>query len=1331
MANKTSDWWHEPGESWLISPEGKEYSMDGMMGHNTIAIRLGFRNDKIARTLGYVRGLRADAWRKSLGVELLDYKVSGEAAINFLDNNFVEDYKLYCTISSGQVENRVANVESQRLGEIKAAIRSHCTQPLPAKGSAAYKKLKKDAESSYTYAPEEFNLAPADYKLREASKKNTPLQTPPEFEEGSNGWALDPDHRKDNKGDLPLEELNPDLFKEAGIEEEVPQSSENLIQDFGDKWYFGTSDIHRDEVRANGLQPYTPIVNLMNAATDMALAVCYPAEDEDLADIAEAEGGTPVVFEIDLTKCPNMEWFSDVYGGDQGWYSKEVLPPAAIKRMNVIPKFAGMSLEERYEAGYPPPMFDDDEGTITTQDLIENPDEFGEHWFYGTSDKYLGLIRSEGLPAGMNSITDSYMDAEDLAIKHSQRNGGDPIVFEVSLKDTGVGEWTMDPDQALQRAIFTMEAIPGSAFKKLKVVTKNAGSKTAKEKEVQGEETFRGLPVHIEFYKGDKRHNRTLQADYGFIPDTTGRGDGEAVDVYLGENEQAPQAYVVEQLKEDGSFDEFKVMLGFDSLQEAEAVYCAQFDPGWRETRVKSIYEVPVEEFLDTAEEKREEPKTAGAYGEWYDDAPMKQPPLHRIWVYHPGLETHDSGVRDHSELLRDIGWKANGLTYDKVTRGSAVIYPDEKVVLIFKHSYYGWDKEPCNLPNDVYKHFQARYPGFQIFTQDDYKNLRDVPMEVLQKSAAVDPWGAQYEDSIWVYHPDRGVKTSKQTKDHDDLLRDVGWQTARNGWGAGITYDQIFRGYASAKPEEQAVRLYRASATSPEIPEDVWKEYKSLYPGYKVLTQDTGFDPKLGWFGKSKKVKLTPEEDREYHRLYLKRQSELSTEPEIPIMHPMKGDQYTPRDEGVNRRKVQPLVWQDMQQLFPRLREFEGPTQEVDQIYWDNAYTHGLPHHASTYQNTPAKVEVGDGFYATYTPHKYERGATGDANTWHFFNPEGDKIGEVCLYFYSEDYIKYPSIGTITLWPEYQNKGLGRKFVKAIAGFYGGLTSDPQGNTNSSAVKMWQAIGGEKVPTDKNTKGYMYQITAALPDIRTERLTKALNSVRDRIVGQPLADLDVADILNEVVNRFNIEFKPSFHSDTSGNANLAKSYIRDAGIDPETGNIDINYESGIGEYLEKVDEYEWKEFVQSIASVAAHEMTHGAQIESVRNDKPDEYEAWQVLKDMASDPNKEIEYLSNPHEIAAFARAAVEELRNVNYTDEDIRSIIVSKGRMKDLAGDSDTLWLYWDMFGTDPNSIVWRRFLQAMAKVLEVRKAASEDDEEVYKQASVLMESLRERRA
>jgi ribosomal protein S18 acetylase RimI-like enzyme len=69
-------------------------------------------------------------------------------------------------------------------------------------------------------------------------------------------------------------------------------------------------------------------------------------------------------------------------------------------------------------------------------------------------------------------------------------------------------------------------------------------------------------------------------------------------------------------------------------------------------------------------------------------------------------------------------------------------------------------------------------------------------------------------------------------------------------------------------------------------------------------------------------------------------------------------------------------------------------------------------------------------------------------------------------------------TIGNIRVQPRAKGRGLGEKMVRALVSVYGSLSSDPQGNTSPEAIRMWQRMGAEKVPTDKNTKGYFYKLT-------------------------------------------------------------------------------------------------------------------------------------------------------------------------------------------------------------------------------------------------------------
>lgn len=84
------------------------------------------------------------------------------------------------------------------------------------------------------------------------------------------------------------------------------------------------------------------------------------------------------------------------------------------------------------------------------------------------------------------------------------------------------------------------------------------------------------------------------------------------------------------------------------------------------------------------------------------------------------------------------------------------------------------------------------------------------------------------------------------------------------------------------------------------------------------------------------------------------------------------------------------------------------------------------------------------------------------ECDTWELFdkpmNEGGKQLGEISLYHYSE--FPYPSINAINV-DKIRGQGMGRQIVIALAKFYGGLTSDPQRNTNELAKKMWRAIPG------------------------------------------------------------------------------------------------------------------------------------------------------------------------------------------------------------------------------------------------------------------------------
>ncbi|HCG8859917.1 TPA: hypothetical protein NKB14_004412 [Vibrio parahaemolyticus] len=105
----------------------------------------------------------------------------------------------------------------------------------------------------------------------------------------------------------------------------------------------------------------------------------------------------------------------------------------------------------------------------------------------------------------------------------------------------------------------------------------------------KGNVTFCGLAIAIENPKGSQRTGVDesgnewaieLKNHYGDIRGTTG-ADGDPVDVFLGDNDKATRAFIVNQTDENGDFDEHKVMLGFNNAGEAIHAYLDNYEEGW------------------------------------------------------------------------------------------------------------------------------------------------------------------------------------------------------------------------------------------------------------------------------------------------------------------------------------------------------------------------------------------------------------------------------------------------------------------------------------------------------------------------------------------------------------------------------------------------------------------------------------------------------------------------------------------------------------------------------------------------------------------------------
>ena len=96
-----------------------------------------------------------------------------------------------------------------------------------------------------------------------------------------------------------------------------------------------------------------------------------------------------------------------------------------------------------------------------------------------------------------------------------------------------------------------------------------------------------------------KQWESKMHNTYGYFRGTEGV-DGDHIDVFLSNDMDGwngAQVFVVDQYNPDGTFDEHKVMLGFNDMDEAKGDYLANYEKGWEKDRRIDITSVNLEDF--------------------------------------------------------------------------------------------------------------------------------------------------------------------------------------------------------------------------------------------------------------------------------------------------------------------------------------------------------------------------------------------------------------------------------------------------------------------------------------------------------------------------------------------------------------------------------------------------------------------------------------------------------------------------------------------------------------------------------------------------------------
>lgn len=150
-----------------------------------------------------------------------------------------------------------------------------------------------------------------------------------------------------------------------------------------------------------------------------------------------------------------------------------------------------------------------------------------------------------------------------------------------------------------------------------------------------------------------KQWESKMNNTYGYIRGAVGV-DGDHIDVFLSndiDSWNGRKVYVVDQYNPDGSFDEHKVMLGFNDQDEAKSDYLANYENGWEDGRRIDVTAVNLDDFEKWIESSKRKTKPFGEYSSVKKDVVEINTPKAGYTIT-PSTYTNKKGKTSNVSLL-------------------------------------------------------------------------------------------------------------------------------------------------------------------------------------------------------------------------------------------------------------------------------------------------------------------------------------------------------------------------------------------------------------------------------------------------------------------------------------------------------------------------------------------------------------------------------------------------------------------------------------------------------------------------------------------------------
>lgn len=396
-----------------------------------------------------------------------------------------------------------------------------------------------------------------------------------------------------------------------------------------------------------------------------------------------------------------------------------------------------------------------------------------------------------------------------------------------------------------------------------------------------------GYDITIEQPKGSvrrgtdadgKQWEQTMNNTYGYIRGTEGV-DGDHIDIFLSDNPTEGNVYVVDQVNPDGSFDEHKVMYGFNSAEDARAAYLSNYEEGWQ--GLGTITEVSKDEFKKWVNSSKRKTKPFAEYSSvkkseeqdrklvdkllsYYDIVKQKEPS--RIVIMRIGQ--NDVVIREDAEKVGKIfGITPNKTNYIKgLENENTIIFPHSeldnflyKMIRAGQRVAFAEDKNIkdnvlLNTKNAIGARNEEQQDSYSSSEYDEEKKVGKVSPEILSfRQKKIDELNAVKDEDVkkgpsaWYFDKPLLVsaKTKKSAISKMHRRREDDIQSINNGsidWMYNAIQDKGLAGYEGASSVEEKPKY---GANNKVVSKERYEELKKRM--IKKLGQlNFGMDPEL-----------------------------------------------------------------------------------------------------------------------------------------------------------------------------------------------------------------------------------------------------------------------------------------------------------------------------------------------------------------------------------------------------------------------------------------------------------------------------------------------------